>query len=52
MTREEFAEKWGYQSAIGYGSAQFDCKESLLKDLDVLIADEVKKLALPHVIKR
>jgi hypothetical protein len=51
MTRQEFAEKWGYQSGVGYGSAQFDCKASLLKDLDVLIADEVKNLALPQVSK-
>lgn len=47
--REEFAKKWGYQSGQGYGSAQFDCKDSLLKDLDVLIADEVKNLALPQI---
>jgi len=50
MTRQEFAEKWGYQSGLGYGSAQFDCKASLLKDLDMLIADEVKNLTLPQVM--
>lgn len=50
MTRQEFADKWGYQSGVGYGSAQFDCRDSLLKDLNVLIANEVKNLALPHVI--
>lgn len=49
MTRQEFADKWGYQSGVGYGCAQFDCRESLLKDLNVLIADEVKNLALPRV---
>ena len=49
MTRQEFADKWGYQSGVGYGCAQFDCRESLLKDLNVLIADEVKNLALPQV---
>ena len=51
MTRQEFADKWGYQSGVGYGCAQFDCRESLLKDLNVLIADEVKNLALPQVSK-
>ena len=49
MTRQEFADNWGYQSGVGYGCAQFDCRESLLKDLNVLIADEVKNLALPQV---
>jgi hypothetical protein len=44
MTREEFAEKWGYQSGYGYGSAQFDCKDSLLKDLRMLISGEVELL--------
>jgi len=49
MTRQEFADKWGHQSGVGCGSAQFGCRNSLLKDLDVLIADEVKNLDLPHV---
>ena len=49
MTEQDFANRWGFQPAKGYGSALFDCRENLLKDLDAVIADEVKNLALPHV---
>ena len=49
MTRQDFANRWGFQPAKGYGSALFDCRESLLKDLDAVIANEVKNLDLPHV---
>ena len=49
MTRQEFADKWGYQTGVGYGSAQFDCREQLLKQLDELIQTEVNKLALGDV---
>jgi len=44
MTREEFAEIWGYKTAIGYGSAMFDCRENILNDLDKLIGNEVNNI--------
>lgn len=37
MTKEEFAKRWGYQTAQGYGQALFDCREQLLNDLDEVI---------------
>lgn len=40
MTRQQFAEKWGYQSGVGYGSAQFDCTKQLLEDLNNLVEKE------------
>ena len=38
MTKEEFIDKWKYQSAIGYGLAQLDFSKQLNIDLkDILI---------------
>lgn len=37
MNKQEFLEKWGYQSGIGYGHTLFDCKNQLEKDLDDLL---------------
>jgi len=42
MTKEEFANKWGYQPAKGFGSALFDCREQLLADLNEVIKHLVK----------
>lgn len=43
MTRNEFAEKWGYQAAVGFGGAEFDFRTQLLNDLDKLIATETEQ---------
>lgn len=37
MNKKEFLEKWGYQSAAGYGSALVDCRNKLEEDLNELI---------------
>lgn len=47
MTRQEFADKWGYQSTEGSGSAKFDFRKQLLKDLDkVLSVDSMVKILI------
>jgi hypothetical protein len=42
MTKEDFAEKWGYQTSKEYGSAKFDCKKLLLEDLELVIEKIIK----------
>lgn len=37
MTKKEFAKKWGFHPAKGYGIALFDCRKDLLIDLDKVI---------------
>jgi len=54
MTREDFAEKYGYQQAIGFGSDMVDCKEQLLKDLleivptDTSMIEFLESVKIPH----
>ena len=51
MTRTEFADKYLFPYKDGDIPTTAEWTKMFNKDLDVLIADEVKNLALPHVIK-
>lgn len=37
MTKDELINKWGYQTAVGYGPALFDVRDNLRKDVDELL---------------
>jgi hypothetical protein len=44
LTKEEFAEKWGYHSTPEYGGhALFDFKKPLISDLNALLREELIK---------
>ena len=44
ISKQELADKWGYQTAKGYDGALFDCRAALLVDLDELLKENNKSL--------
>ena len=44
MTKKEFAKKWGFHPAKGYGLALFDCRKDLLIDLNYVIENSINEV--------
>ncbi len=48
MTKKEFAKKWGFHPAKGFGIALFDCRKDLLIDLDKVIEVSINEVLPIH----